>query len=245
MTAIDGPAFYATGRKGAWRDLRAVLHPPYTAWHLSYVVLGGLIVSRVNWVVLGATVLAFFLAVGISAHALDELRGRPLGTSLPSWALAGAGAAGLAGACAIGILGVTRVGPGLIAFVAVGAILVLGYNLELFGGRLHNDIAFALAWGAFPVLTAAYAEAHSLSLAAIILAAAAALLSGAQRALSTPARRLRRSVTSVEGQMVLEDGTVVSLDRSAILAPLETALRLLSWTAVALALSVACARLIS
>lgn len=238
-----GPAYYASGRQGRWRDLRAVLHPPYTAWHLSYVVLGGLIAKTVHWSVLGATVLAFFLAVGISAHALDELRGRPLGTSLPSWVLVAAGAAGLAGAIAIGAAGVTRIGWGLVVFVVVGALLVLGYNLELFGGALHNDASFALAWGAFPVLTAAYAQSGTVTVAAILLAAGTTGLSAAQRSLSTPARTLRRHVTSVTGTVVLDDGTELRLDRATLLEPVERALRLLSWSVVALALSLLAARL--
>ena len=95
--SVEGPAFYATGQRSAWRDVRAVLHPPYTAWHLSYVVLGAMIAPRVNWTTLIATLLAFFLAVGVAAHALDELRGRPLGTAMPSWLLSGAAALGLGG----------------------------------------------------------------------------------------------------------------------------------------------------
>ena len=39
----------------------------------------------------------------------------------------------------------------LLPLIAVGAFLVLAYNLELFGGRFHTDLWFALAWGAFPV----------------------------------------------------------------------------------------------
>jgi hypothetical protein len=131
-----GPAFYATGEQAAWRDLRAVLHPPYTAWHLSYVVLGAMVAPRVNWTTLLATLLAFFLAVGVCAHALDELRGRPLGTRIPSRVLWGAAALGLAGAVALGVAGVDRVGAGLVVFIVVGAVLVLGYNLELFGPRV-------------------------------------------------------------------------------------------------------------
>lgn len=241
--AADGPAYYATGRQGLRRDVVALLHPPYTAWHLSYVLLGGLIVRSVNWGILGATVLAFFLAVGVAAHTLDELRGRPLGTTLPSWSLGLAAAVALAGATTVGVIGVVRIGPGLIGFVVVGAALVVGYNLELFGGRIHTDLGFALAWGAFPVLTAAYAQARNIPPAALALAAAAALMSGAQRALSTPARSLRRQGAKVEGTVVLKDGTVLPLDHATLLAPLESSLRLLSWTAMALAVSLALAHL--
>src|SRR2546427_109820 len=89
---ILGPAYYATRARGWRRDVWAVLHPPYTAWHLSYVVIGAGLAPSLDVKRLAATVLAFFLAVGISAHALDELRGRPLQTDLPAktlWAAAG------------------------------------------------------------------------------------------------------------------------------------------------------------
>lgn len=238
-----GPAYYASADHTWWRDLQAILHPPYTAWHLAYVVIASLIGPTVNWTTLGATVLAFFLAVGVAAHCLDELRGRPLGTRLPARFLVVTAAVALAGAIAIGIVGLDRIGPWLAVFIAVGAWVVVAYNLELFGGRFHNGIGFALGWGAFPVLTAAFAQDRSLPISAIVLAGAATLLSAAQRALSTPARTLRRHVASIEGRMVLDDGRVEVLDRSTLLAPLEKTLRALSWTTVALAVSLVLARL--
>ena len=69
-------------RPGGWRDLVTLLHPPYTAWHLSYVALGAAAAPVVHVDRLLAALGAFFLAVGIGAHALDELNGRPLGTQL-------------------------------------------------------------------------------------------------------------------------------------------------------------------
>ena len=239
----QGPAYYASGAHTRWRDVRAVLHPPYTAWHLSYVVIGSLIGTTVNWSTLGAAVLAFFLAVGVAAHCLDELRGRPLGTALSARLLKSASVISLGGAVAIGIVGMYRVGPWFGVFIVAGAFLVLAYNLELFGGRVHTDLGFALGWGAFPVLTAAFAQDRSLPASAIVLAAAAALLSAAQRHLSTPARQIRRHAISIEGRMVLDDGRVEVLDSSALLAPIEKTLRALSWATVALALSLVLARL--
>src|SRR5437773_12229848 len=108
------PAYYAA-RSGGWRrDVWAVLHPPYTAWHLSYVLIGAAMAPTVDALRLTATLLAFFLAVGISAHALDELKGRPLGTELPGAVLSVAAAVGLLGAVGLGFAGVTRVGFGLL-----------------------------------------------------------------------------------------------------------------------------------
>jgi len=147
MPETLAPAYYAA-RSGGWRrDVWAVLHPPYTAWHLSYVVIGASLAPKLDAVRLIATLLAFFLAVGISAHALDELKGRPLGTELPGAVLKAAAAIGLVGAVALGVAGVTQLGAGLLPFIAVGVLFVFAYNLELLGGKLHGDFWFALSWG--------------------------------------------------------------------------------------------------
>jgi hypothetical protein len=235
--SIEGPAFYATGQRSVWRDVRAVLHPPYTLWHLSYVALGAMVVQHVNWATLALTLAAFFLAVGIAAHALDELRGRPLGTELPSWLLKSAAAIGLGGAVALGIVGISRAGFGLLIFIIIGSFFVLSYNLELFGGLVHTDLGFAVAWGAFPVLTSAYAQASSISFSAAVLAFSAALSSAAQRNLSNPVRMIRRRVTSVEGEIRFADGTVRPIDRDFLLVPTERALRALSFAMMALAIA--------
>ncbi len=238
---MERPAFYAA-RPGGWRDWWTILHPPYTAWHLSYVVIGACLAPHTNGVRLVATLLAFFFAVGIAAHALDELHGRPLHTGISTAWLVALGAGGLFVACALGLVGVATVGPWLIAFIAIGPVLVLGYNLELFGGWLHTDIGFAAAWGAFPVVVGYFVQAERLDLTAALAAAAAAGFSLAQRSLSTPARTLRRRVMHVHGSIEMTDGTTHELSRSGLLEPLERALGSLSWAVVALALALLVAR---
>jgi len=236
------PAYY-TQRAGGWRrDVLALLHPPYTAWHLSYVVIGASLAPSVDLVRLAATLVAFFLAVGISAHALDELHGRPLRTELPGPVLAGAAIVGLVAAVGIGLAGVTLVGIGLLPFIALGVLFVAAYNLELMGGRLHGDFWFALSWGAFPVLTAYFAQTGRISVGAIVAAAAAYALSYGQRALSTPARMLRRKSRSVAGVVMLGDGSRIDLNESVLLRPLELALRSFSWGVVAIAAGMLLAR---
>ena len=218
------PAFYALA-PGGWRDYATLLHPPYTLWHLSYVVLGAaLAADELPLGRLGALLAAFLLALGVGAHALDELNGRPLGTRIPGsvlWALSGVS---IAGAAAIGLWASLRWTPWLLAFVAAGAFLVVAYNLELFGGLFHSDVWFAAAWGAFPVLTAFFAVAEELRVEAAAAAAYAYLASRAQRALSTEARAMRRRA-------------------GAVAVPAETALRALAVASVALALALLLMRL--
>jgi hypothetical protein len=240
------PAFYAARGAGRrrWMDWCLVLHPPYTLWHLSYVAIGACIAPRFDGGRLAATLVAFGLAVGISAHALDELHGRPLRTAIPSGLLVAAAAASLAGAVAIGIVGITRVGAGLAVFIALGAVLTVGYNLELFGGRLHNDVVFAAAWGSFPVLTAYYAQAETLRLPAVLAAAGTYAVTAAQRSLSTPARSLRRDVASVDGTINYLDGRHAPLSTATLLAPLEAALKAIAFGLVALAVALTVFRLV-
>jgi len=238
----ERPAFYAA-RPGGWRDWWTLLHPPYTAWHLGYVVIGACLASVVNTTRLLATLLAFFLAVGVAAHALDELHGRPLRTRIPRPALVGVAVVGLAGALVLGVAGVVQVGWVLVPFLVVGPVLVIGYNFEVLGGAIHNDVGFAASWGAFPVLAAYVAQTGTLALAPILAAAGALALSLAQRALSTPARLLRRRAADVTGVVSLSDGSQRAVDRPTLLAPLEQALRTMAWAVVLLAAALAVSRL--
>ena len=240
-STTERPAFYAVGAgTGGVRDWVTLLHPPYTAWHLSYVAIGAALApSFALWRLCGALV-AFFLAVGVAAHALDELAGRPLRTGIRSSVLGGAAGVGVAVPV---VAGLVYGGVRMLPFVVVGVGLVVGYNLELFDGAMHNGVVFGLGWGAFPVLTGCYAQGFRLTSSAVVAAAAAFLLSLGQRALSTPARALRRRASSVHGRVELHDGTGVTLDRATLLAPIETALRFTALGLVAVAAAMVVNRL--
>jgi hypothetical protein len=242
VAELRRPAFYAL-RPGGWRDLVTILHPPYTAWHLSYVAIGSAVAPELHVDRMVAAMAAFFCAVGVSAHALDELHGRPLGTALSDRALIVLAAAGLAAAVGIGIAGLAIVSISLAPFVAVGAFAVLAYNLELFGGRFHTDFWFAAAWGAFPAATGYWANALTLEAAGVLAVIGCFGLSVAQRRLSTPVRELRRSTISVSGEQRLADGEVVELNAERLAAPLDGALRALSLAVVALAAGLVALRL--
>jgi hypothetical protein len=225
-------SFYSL-QPGGWRDYVTLLHPPYTVWHLSYVAMGAAVAATFSGARLAATLLGFFLGVGLSAHAFDELAGRPLGTRIPDAVLRGIGWGALAGAVALGVAGAATVSWWLLAFVAFGVFAVVAYNLELFGGRFHTDLWFALTWGAFPALTGAFAQTGTLSAAAAGVALGCMLLSVAQRRLSTPVRALRRHTVRVEGRVVLDDGREIAIDERTLRGPAESALRVM-WIAVAL-----------
>jgi hypothetical protein len=239
---LERPAFYAL-RPGGWRDLVTVLHPPYTAWNLANVAIGAALAPHLYGERLLATLGAFLLGVGVCAHALDELNGRPLGTHLSSRALAAMAGVSLAGAVAIGVVGAVTISLTLIPFVLAGVFIVLAYNLEWFGGRFHTAFWLAAAWGAFPALTGYWVNALELRPAAVLAALACFMLTLAQRRLSTPVRELRRRTVSLSGEQRLADGTVVPLDAARLAAPLEGALGACALGVVLLGIGLVLARL--
>ncbi|HEX3689741.1 MAG TPA: hypothetical protein VHV28_08590 [Solirubrobacteraceae bacterium] len=192
---------------------------------------------------LAAALGAFFLAVGVAAHALDELHGRPLQTRLSRATLIALAVTSLIGAVAIGVVGAITISAWLAPLVAVGAFLVVAYNLELFGGRVHDGTWFALAWGGFPAFTGYFVNALQLRPAGVLVAVACTLLSVAQRRLSTPVRELRRRTADITGTQTLTTGETRALDAHELAEPLERALRALWLALVLLAIGVVAARL--
>jgi hypothetical protein len=238
---VNEPAFYALKPGGA-RDYWTLLHPPYTLWHLSFVALGACVVDPLQVRYLVLALVAFFLAVGIAAHALDELHGRPLRTEIPRGVLIALAVVGMLGALAIGLYGSSVVSWWGLVFIAIGGFLVPAYNLEWFGGRFHTDLAFAAMWGGFPALAGGFAQTGTIDVPIALVAIGCGYVAAAQRRLSTPVRRLRRRATAVEGSVAYDDGSTERIDAAAMTAAPEGALRLLWIAMVALAAGLTIAR---
>ena len=236
------PAFYALPR-GGWRDYVTLLHLPYTVWHLSYVVVGASAAPTLHLDRVGGSVLAFFLAVGLGAHALDELQGRPLGTSIRGDRLIAIASLSLFGAMAIGVLAVLTISLWAAPLVLFGLFIVVAYNLELFEGRFHSDLWFSVAWGAFPALTGYWANAQRIDLQGLLVAAGCLVLTLAHRTLSTQARALRRKARAVSGRIEFEDGHSEAITIPYLLAAPESALRLIGLSVTLLALGLLVGRL--
>ena len=230
------PAFYALA-PGGWRDYVTLLHPPYTLWHLSYVCIGAALAPQFRWDILGLALLAFFLGLGVAAHALDETQGRPLQTGIGQGALYVLATVSLLAASAIGVVTALQTTLWLLALVAAGAFITVAYNLELFGGRFHSDMWFALGWGALPLLATYVAAAETIRLEAVVAALFAALLSHAQRKLSTPVRLLRRQAVAVSGRIELADGETRPITRETLIEAPERALQALTACVIALAVA--------
>ncbi len=232
------PAFYAA-RGGGWRDYWTLLHPPYTVWHLSYVLLGAAIAPSPDPKIVVGALVAFGLAVGVGAHAFDELNGRPLRTRIPSPVLVALGSAALLVAVALGVVASTMAGPLFPLFVVAGGAVVVLYAFE--APLVHSAVGFAVGWGAFPVVATAYATgAHPVP--TVLAAFAAALLSLAQRRLSTRARSIRRKTVAVSGEIVYADGSREAIDTRSLIGAPEGALSVMWLALLALALAALLAR---
>jgi hypothetical protein len=242
MSTEARPAFYALS-PGGWRDYVTLLHPPYTAWHLGYVAIGAALAPTFHTDRFLAALAAFFLGLGVGAHSLDELQGRPLATRIPEPVLIGLTLVSLAGAVAIGIAGAISFDLWLLVFVAIGVVLVPVYNLELFGGVIHNTPGFALAWGAFPLLTGYFANAGTITWVSLLAAGYAALTSYVQRVLSTQVRQVRRRVVAVHGTLELTDGTSAPITPEHLYGTQETSLQLLAAANVSIAAALVVLRL--
>ena len=237
---MSRPSFYAL-EPGGWRDYWTLLHPPYTLWHLSFVAIGACVVPVIVPTYLALALLAFFLAVGIAAHALDELRGRPLRTRIPDTVLVVLAGVALLGAVVVGVYGASLVSWWGLVFIGVGGFLVPAYNLEWFGGRFHSDLWFAVMWGGFPALAGAFSQTGRIDVPTLLLCTGCALIAAAQRRLSTPVRRLRRSVSTVSGALV-EDGVSEEITAASLTEAPEGALRLLWMAMLALAVGLVITR---
>ena len=236
VSVAQRPAFYALER-GGWRDYVTLLHPPYTLWHLSYVAIGAALapelpIDRLLW-----GLLAFVLALGFGAHALDELNGRPLQTSIPDRALVAIASVSIGAAAAIGLVAAFAWTLWLLPFVLFGTFIVVAYNLELFGGRVHSNAWFVVAWGAFPVLTAYVGAAETLRPVAVLAAAFAAFMSLAQRQLSTQVRNVRRRSAAVAGTIDYGEGGAEQITAETLVRAPEAALRAMTLAVVLLAVA--------
>lgn len=221
-------AFYA--RSGSrWADVISILHLPYTIWHLSYVAVGAALAATVDWLILAGTLVAFAFGLGIGAHAFDEVKSRPLATTLTDRALWGLGITAMAVSMVIAITGAIVLSPWVAVWGVVGVVLAVGYALEW--PILHTDPGFALAWGGFPVVVGYWAQTQSISAAVIVVAVGASLLSLVQRTLSTPARFVRRRTE----QSVVTFDRGRQWERAELLQTWEGPLRLLAWTVVVFA----------
>ena len=187
---------------------------------------------------------AFFLAVGVAAHALDELRGHPLRTQLPDGALIALAAVSLAGAVAVGIYAAATVSLDARPVHRGRGVPRARLRPRVVRRALPHRLLVRAGVGRVPSgRPAIWVNALAVHPAGVLAVAACFTLSVAQRRLSSPVRELRRRTVSVSGEQRLRDGRVIALDARSLAAPLEGALAACSLAVTLLAIALVVLRL--
>jgi len=227
-------AWYAISG-GKARELFTILHLPYTSMVLSYVLIGAALSPVIHYDRLVLTLLAYFLGLGLSAHALNELHARHWGKTLSKFELGLLFAIPLIGALLIGGYGMYLLYDGgsgglivpltLLAFIITETFFVFAYNLDILNGKFHSDLSFAVSWGALPAVTSFFANALTITPAAIMIASASAATAGIEINLSRWCKDFRRR--NALRELTFEDSTSVRMTTAQLIANPERALKLI------------------
>lgn len=193
---MERKTWYFTASGTKLGDLYNILHVPYTAMVLAFVLMGAEVTPQVHAVRLAATLLAYLLALGIGAHALDQLEpeGSHYVLRLSRRELTSMAIVGLGGGIALGLYYAATVSVLLVPFIAAGVFFAVAYPLpsRVLGGAFHNNPSFAFAWGFLPAVTSYFANAATVALPAIAVGAVTAALAWEEIRLSRFARSARK-----------------------------------------------------
>ncbi len=144
---------------------------------VSFVVWGSL-VENFSVERLVAISVLYFLALGVSAHCLDAMgsKSKPWGV-LSKKKIMVVSLASLSVACVIGVYYAFLDSPLLFPIGIAEVFFLFAYNLELFGGRFHNNLVFVISWGALPVFAGSAIQTNTILLQELAAAGIASLLS--------------------------------------------------------------------
>jgi hypothetical protein len=153
-----------------------MLFLPYTAIVTCFAAWGSLggtfVFDR-----LVAICVIYFLAVGVSAHCLDAVGGKtkPWG-ALPKRKILAIALFSLGVSFSIGLYYAFLDSPLLFPIGIAEGFFLFAYNLELFGGRFHNNISTIISWGILPVFAGSVIQTNSISIETISLSVISAML---------------------------------------------------------------------
>jgi len=174
-----------------------ILFLPYTCIVTSFTAWGSLSGSF-ELDRLAAICIVYFLSVGVAAHCLDAVGGKtkPWG-NLPKRKLWIVSLIALGIAFTLGLYYAFLDSPLLFPIGIAGGFFLFAYNLELFGGKFHNNISTIISWGVLPVFAGSAIQTNSISIEALILAAVSALVTYVLIINSRRYKELKRSFGDV------------------------------------------------
>ena len=218
---------------------------------LSYVLIGAVLAPVIYSDRVGITLLAYFLGLGLSAHALNELHAAHWTGKLGRMELTVVFVLPLVGALALGVYGMLKLfsvsesvfAPvALMIFVIVETFFLFAYNTDAFNGRFHSDLWFAFSWAALPTLISYYVNALTITPEALLVSLAMAATAGIEINLSRWCKDFRRRSSLTELQFA--DGTHQSMSTVELVARPEKALKLIVVAVDAIAIGLIIYRLL-
>ena len=245
-----GGAWYARGGSRV-HELYTIMHLPYTSMVLSYILIGAMFSPTIYLDRVVLTVLAYFLGLGLSAHALNELHAAHWTEALGKSELTVLFVVPLIGAFSIGaygtlqLLAVSRsiLPPALlVTLILLETFFLFAYNIDAFGGRFHGDFSFAFSWAALPTLISYFVNALTITAAALFVALAMAATASIEINLSRWCKELRRR--SALSELQFADGTRQRMNTLELVAGPEKALKLIVVVVDMIAISLIAYRLL-
>ena len=179
-----------------FRAFVGMLFLPYTGMCVSFAVIGSLISTSVLWDRVLAIFLIYFLSVGFSAHAADNLgsrKAKPWGDYFAKKTLIVMTITGVSLAYVIGIYYMIKYVPLLWPIAIAEGFFLFAYNFELFNGLFHNNLWFAISWGCLPVLAGYVMQNNSISEFSIMISLIAGILAYLQIRISRKYKVLKRT----------------------------------------------------
>lgn len=203
-----------------FRAFVGLLFLPYTGMCISFTIIGSMISPTVYWDRVVAIFTIYFFALGISAHAADNLGSKkikPWGNYFSKLELKIMVIVGLSIAYIIGIYYVIT-SVNLLLFIGIiEAFFLFAYNFELFRGVFHNNFWFALSWGSLPLLAGYIMQTNTIAELPIILALFTFLVSLLEIRYSREYKEIKRKnrdnkkSRKLESHLKLLSGSTISI----------------------------------
>ena len=159
-----------------FRRTIGILFLPYTSMVICFAALGSLS-GQFEIERLAAICIIYFLALGVSAHLLDAIGGKtkPWG-DLPKKKLWLISMIVLGIAFSIGMYYAFLDSPLLFVIGIVEVFFLFAYNLELFGGKFHNNASTIFSWAILPVFAGSAIQTNSITIEAIMICGVSSII---------------------------------------------------------------------
>jgi hypothetical protein len=170
-----------------------ILFLPYTSIVVCFAALGA-ISGPLQLERVAAICVIYVLALGVGAHLLDAVGGKtkPWG-NLPKRKIWGIALSALSIAFSVGIYFAFLDSPWLFPIGIIEGFFLFAYNLELFGGKFHNNTSTIFSWGILPVFAGSAIQTNSITIETIVIAIITALVTYVLITISKQYKSLKRN----------------------------------------------------